>query len=486
MPTTRRGFLKLSGAGLTALMLPMGLARVARASATGPSALVVLYQRGGCDGLNLVAPQGDSFYYTLRPNIANGFTSDAGRVLSQSYALDQASLGGGLANDFFALHPSMADVHPLYAQGDLAVVHATGRTESYSHFTAQDRMEAGDPNGLHPAGWLNRAVWQLASAETADPETLTGVAFDSTGIEALKGPQGGRTLSLDDINRFTLSARLAPERRTHLPNLYANLASGGAARRTAQDLQSDSAIGLFASLDALGLLPDTPAGPVLDAYDAVGNAGFSRQLRDAARLIKGDLGVRVIGLNIGGWDHHDNIINYMNLRGGQLGRGLSAFYQDLGDCANHTVTLVMTEFGRTAWENGGVGDATSGTDHGWGTTMLAVGGPVTGGRVLCRALESDGDKVGWPGLAPGQLHVNGNQAVPAKDQPPAGQPQYAPGERDLEVTIDFRDVFADVIQNHLGLSAGEVYSGIPGDETSVIPYDPDYTPTPLPDGGLFA
>ena len=159
-------------------------------------------------------------------------------------------------------------------------------------------------------------------------------------------------------------------------------------------------------------------------------------LADAAALIKADVGVRVIAVDAGGWDHHFDEFNAMRRSGGDLAASLAAFYQDLGAHTARTLTLCMSEFGRRVAENGA-----EGCDHGRGGVMLAVGGGIAGGRVLTRGGQ-------WPGLAPDKL-VNG---------------------QDLAVTTDFRDVFAEVLHRHLGVSLTDCASVLPGHTVASVSF----------------
>ncbi len=141
-------------------------------------------------------------------------------------------------------------------------------------------------------------------------------------------------------------------------------------------------------------------------------------MRNAAALIKADLGVRAICVDLGGWDHHSQAPRHIGPVASDLASSLAAFHTDLEGASARTLTLAMTEFGRTAHEN-----ASGGTDHGHGSVMLALGGGVSGGRVLTAGGT-------WPGLGPENLHEG----------------------RDLAVTTDFRDVFAEILDRHLGVA----------------------------------
>ena len=170
---------------------------------------------------------------------------------------------------------------------------------------------------------------------------------------------------------------------------------------------------MFDAMDRLKELNEANYRPANGANYG-GARDFGRNMSQLAQLIKADVGVEVAFLDIGGWDTHSNqggVEGNLSQRLNQFSRILDAFYRDLGDRMNDVVVLTMSEFGRTARENG-----TGGTDHGKANVMFLMGGSVKGGMY--------GD---WPGLAPEQLNEN----------------------RDLAMTTDFRDVFAEVLMGHL-------------------------------------
>lgn len=390
MKLDRRQFLKHSLVAASALVLPGGAER-ARATGTAP-ALVALFLRGGADGLTLVPPHGDPSYYALRPNL-------------------QVAPGSELDLDgFFGLHPALAPLLPLYDTGALAVLHAAGSPDpSRSHFDAQDFMETAAPGDKSVVdGWLNRF---LASAGAGDP--LAGVSLRKQASRAMAGPTP--TVAFSSIARFALGGAYPTQRRAALEALYQTTGDGP----LAAGLES-----AFASLDRVASV---------DTSTAVAYPGspLASALRDAAALIKGAAGVRAVSIDAGGWDHHSDQLERIAPLAGDLAGSLAAFYEDLGPCADDTVTLVMTEFGRRPNENGALG-----ADHGHGGMMLALGGGVQGGRVLVPG--------GWPGLAPGDLFD---------------------GE-DLEVVTDFRAVFAEVLKRHMGAAdLADVFPGYPPSAT---------------------
>jgi uncharacterized protein (DUF1501 family) len=150
---------------------------------------------------------------------------------------------------------------------------------------------------------------------------------------------------------------------------------------------------------------------------------LGRSLQQIARLIKSDAGVEAAFAEVGGWDHHQNEPNQLNNLLRQFGSAISAFCTDMGDRMEDIILVTMSEFGRTAQENGN-----NGTDHGHGDVMFVVGGPVHGGKVYGR----------WPGLEKEQLYEG----------------------RDLAVTTDFRTVLSEVLSGHLGTAdLSQVFPG---------------------------
>jgi uncharacterized protein (DUF1501 family) len=395
MCVTRRDFLKTTAAGLTALLLPRPLVRKAFGAA-GTPVLVVVYLRGGSDGLTICPPAGDPVYYDLRPTI-------------------QVPPGSELPLDgFFGLYPSFADLLPLYQSGALAIFHASGSPDpSRSHFDSQDFMERAAPGNKQILdGWLNRYL-QAAGGGVA----LQGVTLANAKVKSMQG--AAPSLAFASIADFVLTGESVAERRAALEARY-ELLQG--------TLLGGSVTDALAAVDVIGGVDTTTAV----TYPA-GELG--PLLRDAAALVKADIGVKVVAVNLGGWDHHSDQLAHMDGLGAELGAALAAFHQDLGADAATTLTLCMTEFGRRPAENGA-----GGSDHGHGGVMFALGGGIAGGRVILR----DGT---WPGLAPGSLY-NG---------------------QDLAVTTDFRDIFAEVLHKHMLLDVaamGPVFPGFSVSEAS--------------------
>ena len=391
MSITRRVFLRnsaLAVVGTTAV--PAFLTRAAYGaseSGVGNKRLVVIFQRGAADGLNIVVPHGERAYYNMRPSIN----------IPRNAVLD--------LDGFFGLHPSLAPLQPIWNRGHLAIVHAAGSPDpTRSHFDAQDFMESGTP-GVKATddGWLNRCLHSLP--ESADKSAFRAIALGPSLPRILSGPEPAA--AVNNINDFGVGGRnpnAAPIADT-FEAMYANSVDA-VLHGTGQE-----------TFEAVKMLKSADPGKYKPAPGADYPKGrFGDSLRQLAQLIKANLGVQVAFADIGGWDHH---VNEGNTQGQlanvlrEFGQSLGAFWTDLGSLADDTVVVTMSEFGRTARENGN-----RGTDHGHANVMFVMGGPVKGGKVYGR----------WPGLEAPELYEG----------------------RDLAVTTDFRRVLGEAVYRHLG------------------------------------
>jgi uncharacterized protein (DUF1501 family) len=388
---TRRVFLKGGGVAMLGMSaLPAFLQRaIAATPAPNKKILVVLFQRGAMDGLNAIIPFAEPAYYRMRPSIAIPRPQRGG----EQTAID---LDGR-----FALHPSLAPLEPLFKQKSLAIVHAAGSPDSTrSHFDAQDYMESGTPGRKSTEdGWLNRHL-QIAPAAQASP--FRGVAMGPNLPRTLKGT--APAVALPDVRQFQLLSS-SPVVEGGFEAIYAQTVDQ-TLRGTGQE--TFEAIEMLRKANPQRFQPENGA-----RYPG---SRFGQSLQQVAQLIKADIGLEAAFLDSGGWDLHTNeggvqgqLANLLR----DLGQGLEAFHRDLGDRMENTVLVTMSEFGRTAAENGN-----RGTDHGHANCMFVLGGPVAGGKVYGR----------WPGLEREQLYEG----------------------RDLEVTTDFRLVLAELLSRHLG------------------------------------
>jgi uncharacterized protein (DUF1501 family) len=393
--STRRIFLRNSALAMVGMgSAPLWLTRALYAkddAAARKKVLVAIFQRGAADGLNVIVPHGEKAYYGLRPTIAVPRPTTGDRQQDAAIDLD----------GFFGLHPSLAPLKPLWDKRQLAIVDAVGSPDpTRSHFDAQDYMESGTP-GLKAtdSGWMNRAL----PKPDGKVSPVRAVALGPTLPRTLRG--GEPAISLQSIGNFQVRNAVAAKQ---FEDMYA---SSKDVRLQTTGRETFEAVSM---LQAIQRQTYTPANGA--EYP---RSRFGDSLRQIAQLIKSDVGMEMAFADIGGWDHH---VNELGARAseGQLanllrdyGHALSAFWQDMGDRMSDVTVVTMSEFGRTAHENGN-----RGTDHGHANYMLAMGGDVKGGKVYGK----------WPGLEKEQLYEG----------------------RDLALTTDFRDVLGELVSRHTG------------------------------------
>jgi uncharacterized protein (DUF1501 family) len=388
---SRRLFLKSSAVAMFGTSAaPAWLSRALYA-ADAPSPrkkiLVAIFQRGAMDGLNVVVPHGEKAYYALRPNLA---------IPRPDGTPDSAiDLDG-----FFGLHPSLRALKQVYDAGHLAIVHAVGSPDpTRSHFDAQDYMESGTPGTKTTGdGWLNRA---LQPEKTVSP--VRAVSLGPELPHALRGHN--EAVAIDNLNDFKV-------RDTRGASAFENMYAG-----THDQVLNGTGREAFDAVKRMQAIEKQPYTPAANVRYPAGKLG--QNLMQIARLIKANVGLEVAFTDVGGWDHHVNEVGAKSTVGQlanlltDFGQALSAFYLDLGDRLADVSVVSMSEFGRTAKENG-----TRGTDHGHANVMFAFGGGIKGGRIF-------GD---WPGMEHEQLYE----------------------QRDLDLTTDFRDVLGELVTRHLG------------------------------------
>jgi uncharacterized protein (DUF1501 family) len=347
--------------------------------------LVVLFLRGGIDGLNLVVPHAEAEYHRLRPGLA------VPRPGRKNGALD--------LDGFFGLHPKAAALAPHFKARHATAVHAVGHSENTrSHFEEQDLWETSLPkNDTSTDGWLNR---HLASVQGDGP--LRAIALSNSLPRLLRGPVPA--LAIRGLNDVTGRGRDSSEAMRRALEANAGRSS---------ELWTTQA---RATLDLLEELRGVEAHkiPTRVAYP---DSYVGGRLREVSRLRRAGVGLEVAMIDIGGWDTHQNqggVDGNYGRRVLELSGGIDAFLRDFEDELDEVLVLTLSEFGRTAFENG-----TGGTDHGWGNVMLSFGGGLRSSAPVLGA---------WPGLEPEQLNK----------------------KRDLRITTDFRDVLGEVLTQHLG------------------------------------
>jgi uncharacterized protein (DUF1501 family) len=388
----RRRF--LTAALSVGLLTPFGKTGwIARGGEPDQRRLIVVFLRGAVDGLNVVVPYGDPHYYELRIAIA---VRPPGR---EHGALD--------LDGHFGLHPALQPIMPLWQSGQLAFVHASGSPDpTRSHFDAQLFMENGTPGrGAMPDGWMNRLLGILPGGQNAS----RAIAFGPQIPRILAGSQPVANLgSANDVGKQL------PIDRPEVNDAFARLYGGNDAlsrsfqqgRQARQQMTMDASVGESGQQEQM----------VADGGAPLPN-GFPMDAARLAQMMRKDPGIRLAFFALGGWDTH---IRQGAGEGQLAGRlrpladGLAALAKGLGPAFNDSLILVMSEFGRTAHENGN-----GGTDHGHGNVLWALGGEVAGKHVYGR----------WPGLAGDQLYQ----------------------QRDLAITTDFRQVIGPTVTRHLRL-----------------------------------
>jgi uncharacterized protein (DUF1501 family) len=392
---SRRVFLKQGAFACVSLgFAPSFLARTVFAAGEVRRAkqLIAIFQRGAVDGLSVVVPFGEGEYYRTRPRIA----------VPQPGQGDEAAID---LDGFFAFNPRLAPLKRWWDARQLAVVHACGSPDSTrSHFDAQDYMETATPGLKNTSdGWLNR---YLQARRDEHATAFRAVAIAPQMPRLLQGP--APALAVSQIGQFDIHAG-----RTSASAAASFEAAYAAARDQVLNGTAHEAFEAMRMLKAADPAKYQPANGA--DYP---RSPFGQALRQIAQLTRAEVGLEVAFADIGGWDTH---VNQGTTRGqlasrlDDFARAIAALAIDLGDRLDDTVILTMSEFGRAVSENGG-----GGTDHGHGNAMLIIGGGVRGGRVHAT----------WPGLAPEQRYEG----------------------RDLAVTTDFRDVFAEIVTRHLGVA----------------------------------
>ncbi len=382
MKPSRRGFLR-----------QMFLTNEAVTADQGAKTLVCVFLRGGADTLNMVIPYGDDQYFRLRPTLSIAPPSKGGS--DAAIRLD----------DFYAFHPRLRPLYPLFEEGRLGIVQAAGSDNTTgSHFEAQDQMEHGEAMGKTiGGGWIGR---HLRAMKRKESTPLSAVAIGPAVPESLRGARQVSAInSLDEIQINTPSGDPTSA-------LLALSAMYGA------DAGILSQPGRM-TLDLLHRVEGLRASEYKAANDAEYPADeFGSGLREIARLIKAGVGLEAACIDLGGWDTHffqgavDGLqAENINL----LARGLAAFDADMKNHRDRVIVLVMTEFGRRIYENGSLG-----TDHGRGFAMMAMGSRVNGGKIHGR----------WPGLEEDEKEILG----------PGG----------LRITTDYRSALAEVLTRVMG------------------------------------
>lgn len=389
--TSRRNVLMgMGGLGLSALLAPSAKPRYsfaadAKTLAGGkPDILVIVFLRFGFDGLSLVPPLEDSGYMDMRPSLA-------------TRAADCFNLDGQ-----FGLNKNAAALKPLWDEGSLAFVHATGNKEqTKSHFVAQDIWERGAPVAVR-SGWAGRHL----VSKSAEKGTFRAITRGNTAVSSLTTTFP--TLAMSSMGSFDISSGSGI--RDHvMRNLESMYTSAG----------GEASAGAGLTLDAVGTLRNIRANAGNPKNGAAyPNSTFGSGLKEVAQIIRAGVGLEVAACDFSDWDMHDNMGSASNANGWYsrniraTTEALAAFRKDLGADWNRVTVVTMSEFGRTGTQN-----ANGGLDHGTGNLMMVMGGGIKGKKVYGK----------WPTLAP-SARENG----------------------DLAITTDYRTVLSEILTKRLG------------------------------------
>lgn len=391
---SRRGFLARTAAlGCSAAASPF-ITPITFASAPWDTRLVVILLRGGMDGLDVVQPYGDRHFSGYRKTLKTGAAADA------------SDLDG-----YFALNKGLSPLMPLWASQELAFAHAvsTPYRDKRSHFDGQDLLEAGTSMDVGEMGvrdgWLNRMLTRVPGVQGR-----TAFAVGREDMIILNGDAPTSSWSPD--SRLDLSDRGI----MLLEQIYHDDPVFQAAAAEATELAESLDLGAVPEFDEDGSM--VMNADMQQSVLKASSAGKAKALAQfAADRLNDD--TRIAVFSIGGWDTHRSQTRGLGRGLGQLSDAVLTLKEGLGSNWQKTAVLAMTEFGRTARENG-----SKGTDHGTGGAMLLAGGAIRGGKVY-------GD---WPGLADNNLYQH----------------------RDLLPTGDVRSYAAWVMRGMFGIETGEI------------------------------
>ena len=385
---SRRGLFTGGLAAGTALALGSAVVTAAPAhAASAGSVLVVLSLRGAADGLSLVVPHTDPAYYAGRPGIAIAATA----LIAQDAT--------------FGLHPQLAPLLPLWDAGELAAIHATGLpARNRSHFAAMEEVEDAHPGSAAREGWLNRLLGTIPGGSPLQGFALGGGVVPTS----LLGAQP--TMSAGGVGDVRFAGDDQWDDGSRLTSLHAlwNTAGGslGTAMRSAFDSVTDFG----------------PAAATADNVTTYPKTDLGRALSEAARIVRGDVGVGVVTVDQGDWDMHSGLgtLTWGRMRdnAAELAGAIAAFFGDLGTQRSKVTLVAFSEFGRRVKENN------YGLDHGYGNVMFVAGAGVKGGK--------------YYGTLP---------------------PLSADVDSDVPVTTDYRSVLSEIVTTRLHASSAAVFPG---------------------------
>ncbi len=374
--------------------------RAARAPIT-----VVIFMRGAMDGISFLPPIDDPNYFSIRPNIA--ITNSTSSALKNGTILPNAS--HLKLRDGFGLHPSLTEIRKLFENGEASFFFEAGSVaKTRSHFDAQDWMESGlPPLSSDESGFLGRvsaefpeqnaaAGFSTVAVQNGLPRILkgapNGLAFSDFKALKLKGPltRGGLEGKSDESLDPAILKLYGQSQDPLFHHAAQSLLQGSTVLQRAEHIFDDEK-------------KELPKGPL------------AKDLAQISALIRSDVGVKLAVTEMGGWDTHVNQGNgekgSLRDRFAEFDGAVGAFWKSLGDRRDQVCLVTITEFGRTASENGD-----RGTDHGHGSTFTVINGHLRPQKIFHQ----------FKSLAKTDLNEG----------------------RDLNVHFDYRQIFAEVLSKH--------------------------------------
>ncbi len=361
--------------------------------------IVVLSLSGGNDGLNTLIPYTDSNYYDYRPTL--GISED------QVLRID----------DEVGLHPSMTELKSIYDQGNMAIIQGVGYPNpSRSHFRSMDIWHTCEPDKIGDEGWLGRAIREL------DPNTenvLTGVNFGRGLPRALVCP-AVPVASVGNLETYGLLTGISgDDNRNQALEVFSRMYAPAIGSGPVMDYIWETGRAALKGADILKVAPEMYSSSV-----EYGNYAMGQSMRGIAQVHLAELGTRVLYTTspYNAFDTHANEAGDHARLWRQVSESVSDFYDDLREHnrGEEVILLLFSEFGRRARDNGG------GTDHGTGSVCFVIGNEVKGGLY--------GD---YPSLKEGDLEDGG----------------------DLLHTVDFRSVYATMLDRWIGLDPAPIVGG---------------------------
>ena len=358
--------------------------------------IVVVQLSGGNDYLNCVIPYEDSNYLDNRPNVR----------LNENQVIP---IGQGLA-----MNPAMAPVKDLYDKGKVAILHGTGYPEpNRSHFRSMDIWHTAEPTKVGNEGWLGNAVNQM---HPNHDNVVAAVNFGAALPRALVSHQAP-VATVSDLESYGLMNHVKDiEQRTEALQAFRDIYTQAIGSGPVMDYLSQTGLDALQGADILG----TVLGKYSSDVEYADNS-FAKSIKGAAQVLQADIGTRICYTQHGSFDAHTNGIALQEGLLEDVSGGIYDFYLDMKNAnkGNDVVLFVFSEFGRRVKDNG------NGTDHGSGGVAFVIGDSVEGGHY--------GE---YPSLKSEDLL-----------------------EGDLRFSLDFRSIYAELLEDWLEVDAQPVVKG---------------------------